>query len=52
MAAFLPLTKVGAYGAKAAVDNFTKWLATHLAPLGVRVNAIAPGSSLRIRTAS
>ncbi len=44
MAAFQQLTKVGAYGeAKAAEDNFTKWLATHLAPLGVRVNAIAPG---------
>lgn len=51
MNSYRPLSRVGAYGmAKAAIVNFTQWLANYLAPAQIRVNAIAPGFFLNERS--
>ena len=51
MNTYRPLSRVPAYAmSKAAVSNFTQWLAAYLAPAGIRVNAVAPGFFLNERS--
>lgn len=51
MNSYRPLTKVPAYAmSKAAVISMTQWLATYLAPAGIRVNAVAPGFFINERS--
>ena len=51
MNTYRPLSRVPAYAlSKAAVSNFTQWLACYLAPAGIRVNAVAPGFFLNDRS--
>ncbi len=51
MTSFRPLSKVAPYAAaKAAIVNYTQWLAAYLAPANIRVNAIAPGFFINDRS--
>ena len=51
MNTYRPLSRVPAYAcAKAAVSNWTQWIAAYLAPAGVRVNAVAPGFFINERS--
>ena len=52
MNTYRPLSRIPAYAmSKAAVSNFTQWLAAYLAPAKIRVNAIAPGFFINERSA-
>ncbi len=51
MNSYKPLTRNLAYAmGKAAIVNFTEWLANYLAPAGIRVNGVAPGFFINNRS--